>query len=127
MFFSEKHSDTQNLFFFIEKRLGEGWSLERVLRYIIYKVPLAYSLVIQTAGGMYLARDRYALRPLGYIHHGGSVVIASENWALDGDFVDVKAGQLLFIDGVSLSVTTLISGNSASARPCVFEYIYFLR
>ena len=125
--FSEGDSDTQKLCFFMETRLGEGWSLERVLRYIINKIPLAYSLVIQTTTGMYLMRDRHALRPLGYIRRGGSVVVASENWALDGDFVDVKAGQLLFVDGDSLSINTLVSGSSALARPCVFEYIYFLR
>ena len=123
--FDNTHSDTQKLVVLIEHLIEEGMSLEKILEKIIVEIDLAFSIALQTRAGMYLLRDKFGLRPLGYIRNDESVTIASENWGIRGDFINVVPGELLFV-GNDCSIRTIcrIPNNVAH---CVFEYIYFLK
>lgn len=123
--FDPTHSDTQKLASTIE-HLSETMPLEVVLETIVLTIDLAFSVVLQTQDGMYLLRDRFGLRPLGYIRSSGTITVASENWAMPGDFIDVKPGEIVFV-GNNLEVRTIFQRKAERVAHCVFEYIYFLR
>jgi amidophosphoribosyltransferase len=95
----------------------------------------AYSVIAMISGkGVLGFRDPYGIRPaaLGYkdTEKGREWVIASENVALGAlgfKFMrDLKPGEAIFItlDG---ELHTHVSPHARSARPCIFEYVYFAR
>ncbi len=89
----------------------------------------AFSLVILTDDGLFIARDQYGIRPLSLARLKSGWIAASETCAFDligAEFVrDVEPGELIWIhrDGVN-SYHPFPKTNPAM---CVFEYVYFSR
>src|SRR3546814_291522 len=89
----------------------------------------AYSLICLTAEGMIGCRDPLGIRPLVIGKLGDAHILASETGALDvvgAEFVrSVEPGELVIIrDG---QLTSHRPFAEQSARPCIFEYVYFSR
>ena len=89
----------------------------------------AWSLVALTNDMMIAARDPIGIRPLVMGRLGDAYVFASETCALDmvgAEFVrEVENGEVIVItaDGLETHRPFPIR----TARPCIFEYIYFAR
>ena len=89
----------------------------------------AYSLICLTAEGMIGCRDPLGIRPLVIGKLGDAHILASETVALDvvgAEFVrSVDPGELVIIRDGQLSSHRPFA--ERSARPCIFEYVYFSR
>jgi amidophosphoribosyltransferase len=90
----------------------------------------AYSLICMTSEGMIACRDPLGIRPLVMGRIGDAVVFASETVALDvvgADFVrEIEPGELVQVDHSGI-VSSHRPFPQASARPCIFEHVYFSR
>ena len=90
----------------------------------------AYSLICMTPQGMIACRDPLGIRPLVMGRLGEATVFASETVGLDAigaEFVrEVEPGEMVEVslDGKLASHRPF---GSPSARPCVFEHVYFSR
>jgi amidophosphoribosyltransferase len=88
-----------------------------------------YALVAMTNKKMIGVRDPLGIRPLVLGELAGKPVLASETCALDmigAQFVrDVEHGEMVVIS--SDGIESLRPFAAKSARPCVFEYVYFAR
>jgi amidophosphoribosyltransferase len=88
-----------------------------------------YALVAMTNKKMIGVRDPLGIRPLVLGDLAGKPVLASETCALDmigAQFIrDVEHGEMIVIS--SDGIESLRPFPAASARPCVFEYVYFAR
>lgn len=95
----------------------------------------AYALICMTPAGMIACRDPQGIRPLvmGRIGAAGktsTTVFASETVALDvvgAEFVrEVDPGEMIEVD-LDGKVRSHRPFGSPSARPCIFEHVYFSR
>ncbi|MDI7774643.1 amidophosphoribosyltransferase [Asticcacaulis sp. EMRT-3] len=88
-----------------------------------------FAIVALTKNMLIGARDPLGIRPLVIGKLGDSYVLASETCALDmigASFVrDVEHGEVVQIDEGGLK--SYKPFDQKSARPCLFEYIYFAR
>ena len=88
-----------------------------------------YALVAQTRTKMIGARDPLGIRPLVLGRLGEAWVLASETCALDtmgATFVrDVEHGEVVVIEREGLRSIKPFAARTA--RPCLFEYVYFSR
>jgi amidophosphoribosyltransferase len=89
----------------------------------------AYSFVVLTNRKLIGARDPLGIRPLVIGELDGKYILASETCALDiigARFVrDVANGEIVVIS--DSGVVSLKPFPQQTARPCIFEYIYFAR
>jgi amidophosphoribosyltransferase len=89
----------------------------------------AYALVCITDDMMIGARDPIGIRPLMLGRLGSSYVLASETCALDivgAELVrEIENGEIITITADGLESHRPFPRRSA--RPCIFEYIYFAR
>jgi len=89
----------------------------------------AYSLIVMTPEGMIACRDPLGIRPLVMGKLDDAIIFASETVALDvvgAEYVrDVEPGELVIVKGGELSSHKPFA--PVSARPCIFEYVYFSR
>jgi amidophosphoribosyltransferase len=89
----------------------------------------AYALICMTPEGMIACRDPLGVRPLVMGMIGDATVFASETVALDvvgATFVrSVEPGEIIIISKGELR--SIKPFPEVSARPCVFEHIYFSR
>jgi len=90
----------------------------------------AYALICMTPVGMIACRDPLGIRPLVMGKLGEAMVLASETVALDvvgAEFVrQIDPGELVEIDFDGNVRSHRPFGNE-SARPCIFEHVYFSR
>ncbi|WP_054530057.1 amidophosphoribosyltransferase [Erythrobacter sp. SG61-1L] len=90
----------------------------------------AYSLIVMTPEGMVACRDPLGIRPLVMGRIGDATIFASETVALDvvgAEFIrEVEPGELIRVDHSGALETHRPFGNP-SARPCIFEHVYFSR
>jgi len=86
----------------------------------------AYTLVVLTRDGIYVARDIYGFRPLILGKGEGKFAVSSESRALQNlglDVVrDVRPGEILFINDQGF--TTLKQLPSSRQAHCAFEWAY---
>ncbi|MGN6279905.1 MAG: amidophosphoribosyltransferase [Sphingomonas sp.] len=89
----------------------------------------AYALVCMTPEGMIACRDPLGIRPLVMGKLGDATIFASETVALDvvgAEYVrSVEPGELVIVKGDE--VRSIRPFAPQSARPCIFEYVYFSR
>jgi amidophosphoribosyltransferase len=106
----------------------KGRILERFIE-ALRQVEGAYSLVALTNKKLIGARDPLGIRPLVLGELDGHYIFASETCALDiigAHFVrDVENGEVIVISEGGIESHKPFP--PASARPCIFEYIYFAR
>ncbi len=88
-----------------------------------------YALVALTNKKLVGVRDPLGIRPLVLGELGGKSVLASETCALDlvgATFVrDIEHGEMVVID--ESGVRSFRPFPAQTARPCIFEYVYFAR
>jgi len=89
----------------------------------------AYSFVGLTNKKLVGARDPLGIRPLVIGELDGCYILASETCALDiigARFVrDVENGEVVIIS--ETGIESIKPFGKLSARPCIFEYVYFAR
>lgn len=95
----------------------------------ISQIEGGYALVAITNKKMIGVRDPLGIRPLVLGDLDGKPVLASETCALDmigARFVrDIEHGEMVVIEETGITSTKPFQ--TAPARPCVFEYVYFAR
>jgi amidophosphoribosyltransferase len=122
-------SDTEVMTLMLARTKAGTWS-ERIQSCMKGWVG-AYSLVILTRDGVYVARDPWGFRPLcvGLLPSGGHAA-ASETGALHTlgceAIREVKPGEIVTLSDNALVVHQALKPHEPSAR-CVFENIYFAR
>ena len=90
----------------------------------------AYSLICMTKEGMIACRDPLGIRPLVMGKIGDAFVFASETVAFDvigAELIrSIEPGELVQVDHKG-KVSTHRPFREQSARPCIFEHVYFSR
>ncbi|MDP4623159.1 MAG: phosphoribosyltransferase family protein, partial [Hydrogenophaga sp.] len=80
--------------------------------------------------GLLAFRDPHGIRPLCMGTLNGSVMLASESVALEGNgYVldrDIQPGEAVFVD-LKGQVHTQACADHVSHNPCIFEYVYLAR
>jgi len=103
-------------------------AVERVID-ALSQVRGAYSLLVLVGDTLIAARDPHGIRPLCLGLFARAHVLASEPTAFEliaAEFVrEVEPGEVLVIDRTG--VRSLRPFESAPAKMCVFEYVYFAR
>ena len=106
-----------------------GWTWEERIRYVMYRLEGAYSLVIMTGDSLIGVRDPMGVRPLCLGKLEGGWVLASESCALDhiGTTLvrEIEAGEIIVINSNGVSSSCGVDPDVNAL--CVFEYIYFAR
>lgn len=119
-------SDTEILAHLIKKQKGS--LLERLKESLLY-LEGAFAFLLLLEDEMYVALDKYGLRPLSIGKLGNSFVVSSETCAFDvigAEFIrDVLPGEVLRIDkdGIESNFYT----KTDLHHMCSMEYIYFAR
>ncbi len=89
----------------------------------------AYSLICMTPEGMIACRDPLGIRPLVMGKLGDATIFASETVALDvvGATYErsVEPGEIIIV--TEGGIRSLHPFPAVSARPCIFEHVYFSR
>jgi amidophosphoribosyltransferase len=89
----------------------------------------AYSLICMTPEGMIACRDPLGIRPLVMGKLGDATIFASETVALDvvGATYErsVEPGEIIIV--TESGIRSLHPFPAVSARPCIFEHVYFSR
>jgi amidophosphoribosyltransferase len=89
----------------------------------------AYSLICMTPEGMIACRDPLGIRPLVMGKLGDATIFASETVALDvvGATYErsVEPGEIIIV--TENGIRSLHPFPAVSARPCIFEHVYFSR
>jgi amidophosphoribosyltransferase len=101
------------------------------VRGVHQRVRGSYAVVCLIAGhGLLAFRDPYGIRPLCMGRLNGSVMVASESVALEGNGYalerDIQPGEAVFVD-LQGQVHTQACADKVSHNPCIFEYVYLAR
>jgi amidophosphoribosyltransferase len=123
-------SDTQLLSMYLEFLYKKHQSWEEVMTRVMQRIPGVYCLLVLTIDGLWIARDKYGLRPLliagnkdiGWAIGSESVIFSESTSELN--FKNVDPGSLSYIrkDGI----LTKSQIYASKLIPCIFEYIYFM-
>lgn len=102
----------------------------RVTAGVFARVRGSYSVVVLIHGqGLVAFRDPHGIKPLAFARRGRDFCVASESVVFDrlgfDKFADVAPGEVIFFDSASRLHRRHLA--RASARPCIFEYVYFAR
>ncbi len=123
-------NDTEVISYAVTEQRLKRASIEEAVKYAMYDLKGAYSLVIMSPKKLIAARDPNGFRPLCMGHCAdGSVVFASETCALDSvDAVfdrELEPGEIVVADGTEIRSIREHCGKKPSL--CVFEHVYFAR
>ena len=95
----------------------------------LFELEGAYSIGLLTNKKLIAIKDPLGIRPLVMGELKGAKIIASETCALDiigAKYIrDIDNGEIVVMD--KNGVKSYKPFNKVSARPCIFEYIYFAR
>lgn len=121
-------SDTEVLGHLIKRQ--DGKMIERICK-SLDMLDGAFAFLILIEDRLYVARDKYGLRPLSIgILPNGAYVFASETCALDivgANFVrDVEPGEIVRVKDGKLKAMTYTK-DPVVDKICAMEYIYFSR
>lgn len=124
------HSTSDSELFLQLTALSRGLTVSDKLIDAARAVEGAYAVVVLTRETMIGMRDPLGIRPLVLGRLGDAHVLASESCAFDligAEFIrDVEPGEVV-ICGRDGSITSRRISEPRSARPCIFELIYFAR
>ena len=101
------------------------------VRGVHQRVRGSYAVICLIAGhGLLAFRDPYGIRPLCMGSLKGSVMLASESVALEGNGYkldrDIQPGEAVFVD-LKGQVHAQACADHVSHTPCIFEYVYMAR
>ena len=101
------------------------------VRGVHQRVRGSYAVICLIAGhGLLAFRDPYGIRPLCMGSLKGSVMLASESVALEGNGYtlerDIHPGEAVFVD-LKGQVHAQACADHVSHNPCIFEYVYLAR
>lgn len=126
--------DAEGLGVIFLKALDSTNDIFEASKFLLLKVPAAYSMVMLVLDkltqqcSIVAIRDRYGLRPLCIGQKDGSYIIASESVALDAIGAnligDVEPGSVEIIRGNERIKKKLVDEKKAH---CMFEFVYFSR
>jgi amidophosphoribosyltransferase len=128
-------SSDSELFLHLLARGGAGSvvlrdGLSSAIGEVLRAVKGAYSLILLFNDRLFAVRDPHGLRPLCIGKLGEGIVLASETCAFDligaSYLRDVEPGELVEISGTG-EIKSFFPFVKQSARPCIFEYVYFAR
>ena len=120
-------SDTQLLSLYLEHLYQKHQNWKEVMERVMRRIPGVYCLLLLTKDGLWIARDRYGLRPLLISNDkDNGWVIGSESLIFDDNqsFRNLEPGSLSYLRPNGQLTTTQIY--QSCLTPCIFEYIYFL-
>lgn len=123
-------NDTEVISYAITEQRLRRPSIEEAVKYAMYDLKGAFSLVIMSPTKLIAARDPNGFRPLCMGHcSDGSIIFASETCALDSvDAVfdrELDPGEIVIADKDGVRSIRDHCGQKPSL--CVFEYVYFAR
>ena len=120
-------SDTETIVQLIAKSKRKK-TIDKIID-AIFKIQGGYALVMLTQNSLIGVRDPFGIRPLIIGKLKNSYVLASETCALDiigAKFIrEVENGEIVLIENNELK--SIKPFPPRKVRPCVFEYIYFVR
>jgi amidophosphoribosyltransferase len=101
------------------------------VRGVHQRVRGSYAVIALIAGhGLLAFRDPFGIRPLCMGRLNGSVMVASESVALEGNGYaldrDIRPGEAVFVD-LQGQVHTQACAEQVKHTPCIFEYVYLAR
>ena len=101
------------------------------VRGVHQRVRGSYAVICLIAGhGLLAFRDPFGIRPLCMGSLKGSVMLASESVALEGNGYtlerDIQPGEAVFVD-LKGQVFAEACAEKISHNPCIFEYVYLAR
>lgn len=113
----------------------QGLSIIDAIREGMKHLKGAYSSLLATKEELYMFRDPYGFRPMVFGElQDGTTVVASESCALDilypRWFKEVKPAEIIVVNKQGLAHIEndpVAYRETASARHCIFEHIYFSR
>lgn len=120
-------SDTETFGHLIKK--SSGRMIDRICS-ALNQLDGAFAFVILLQDALYVARDKYGLRPLSLGRmNNGAYIFSSETCALDvvgAKFIrDVQPGEVIRVkDGI---LKSMFYTDQKSCNMCAMEYIYFAR
>ena len=120
--------DSQLILFVLQKRANCFNNWRELMVYLQNTFDRAFCLIIMTTDKLYVARDRFGVRPLCYVKGDDNIQICSENVAfnqtLSQTSIDVKPGEVLEI--YQDKIEHIFTYQNYNLGLCLFEYIYFL-
>lgn len=109
-------------------------NFEDALKRALRKIEGTYALTILSKDTLYAVQDETGNRPLSMGQGRGLTVFASESAAFDVLGIkyvrDIKVGEIIAVSLESPLLPSEIpfrNRKDAPERPCIFEYVYFLR
>jgi amidophosphoribosyltransferase len=121
-------SDSEILAHLIKKEKDDEARLYGIIE-ALNMIEGAFAFLILTKTKLYVARDKYGLRPLSIGKLNGGYVVSSETCALDtvgAKFVrDVEAGEVVILS--KSGITSVDYSKFKHHYLCAMEYIYFSR
>ncbi|MDR3328057.1 MAG: amidophosphoribosyltransferase [Prevotellaceae bacterium] len=121
-------SDSEILAHLIKKEKDEDARLYNIIS-ALNMIEGAFAFLILTANRLYVARDKYGLRPVSIGKLNGGFVVSSETSALDtvgATFVcDVNPGEIITLSNAGITSTDY--SKFKHNYLCAMEYIYFSR
>lgn len=94
-------------------RMAEGDSLGTSLRRSLRELDGVFTYLLGTPGGIGMAKDRWAIKPLAAIEAGADIALATEEQALRSLYVDET--PIVNYDGPSLTTVWQLGREEASA------------
>lgn len=120
--------DSQIILYVLQNRSYFFNNWNQLMVYFQNTFDRAFSLIVMTIDTMYVARDRYGVRPLCYKKEQDYIQFCSETVAFDDssllNVIDVKPGEVLEI--YKEEIKHIFTYNNYNLGICLFEYIYFL-
>lgn len=127
----ERNHDTFYLLKIIENLSAE--LMEDKLVQLMNLIPGVYCLLILYQNAIYIARDRYGVRPLVLgtieVNNKTQYMVASESVAFPDKtylYRDVNAGEVIKMS-IETGFETIYQMSNVTPKHCLFEYIYFLK
>ena len=135
-------NDSEYIFDYIVGKLNKGFNYKHIFISILNDIKGIYNLIVQTKEGLFLIRDRFAVRPFYYGWLNDNIVICGSETSAFGNSTlkikEVKAGEVIYIgdneDIVKQKTVNRkyihkfyqLQEKHVNPSFCIFEHIYFM-